>query len=224
MFRSASERSQPLPLEFVHGCTAYANRVELARSEPTLSPSRENIVSVKIRKNDDLLGLVHVKVVDSLGEVLGEMNSADALRLAQEQGLDLVEVNPKAKPPVCKILDLGKFTDPVKVAQRRARRRTGTPVVFLVRSAFRITGRPGRYLVGDIATGNAVRAGMVAHIPGGPELLHAIPIRAVEFADHLAEKMSELGLQVVGRTPEEVAALEALEGAQLIEVTEPRDE
>jgi hypothetical protein len=178
---------------------------------------------VKIRKDDDLLGLVHVKVIDSSGEVLGEMNSADALRLAQEQGLDLVEVNPKAKPPVCKILDLGVFTDSATAAQRRARRRTGEPVVFLVRSAFGISGRPGRFLVGDIATGNAVRAGMVAHIPGDAELLHAIPIRAVEFVDHVTEKMSELGLQVVGRTPEEVAAVDALEGAQLIEVTEPRD-
>jgi hypothetical protein len=94
-----------------------ALRTQTVSSLPNPS-TRYLLASVKIGKNDDLLGLVLVMVIDSLGEVLGEMNSADALRLAQEQGLDLVEVNPKAKPPVCKILDLGEFMDPVKVAQR----------------------------------------------------------------------------------------------------------
>jgi hypothetical protein len=217
-------RGAPLPINAsAPRAVLDANGGELARCEPTSPPSRENIVSMKIRKNEDLLGLVHVKVIDSSGETLGEMNSADALRLAQSQGLDLVEVNSKATPPICKILDLGEFTGPAKAAQRRAHRQTEESMVFLVRSAFGISGRPGRFLVGDIATGDAVRAGMVAHIPGGPELLHAIPIHAVEFVDHVAEKVSELGLQVVGRTPEEVAAVDALEGAQLIEVTKPSD-
>jgi hypothetical protein len=39
------------------------------------------------------------------------------------------------------------------------------------------------------------------------------------FADHVAEKMSELALHIVGETPEQAAAVDALEGAQLIEVT-----
>ena len=44
------------------------------------------------------------------GEQLGIMSSRDALNLAREQNLDLIRIAPNAKPPVCKIMDFGKFT------------------------------------------------------------------------------------------------------------------
>jgi translation initiation factor IF-3 len=50
-----------------------------------------------------------VRVVAEDGSNLGVLSTEQALRRAQEAGLDLVEVNPKAVPPVCKILDFGKF-------------------------------------------------------------------------------------------------------------------
>lgn len=50
-----------------------------------------------------------VRVIDAEGEQAGIMQTRDALRLAEESGLDLVEVAPMAKPPVCRILDHGKF-------------------------------------------------------------------------------------------------------------------
>lgn len=50
-----------------------------------------------------------VRLVGTDGEQLGVVNTKDALRQADEAGLDLVEVAPQAKPPVCKILDYGKF-------------------------------------------------------------------------------------------------------------------
>jgi translation initiation factor IF-3 len=50
-----------------------------------------------------------VRLVDSAGEQLGVMSSADALSRAEDAGLDLVEVSPNAKPPVCRIMDHGKF-------------------------------------------------------------------------------------------------------------------
>jgi hypothetical protein len=174
---------------------------------------------VKIRKNDDLLGLAGVDVIGSTGEKLGVMTPADALRLAREQGLDLVEVNPKAKPPICKILDLARFTYE-KAKEAALRRRDPAPMVFLVRSKLIVQGRPGAFLVGDLVTGDAIRAGMLAHLPGGPDVVHAIPIRSVEFVDHVSDKTSELGLHVVGDSREQVRALDTLEGAQLIEITE----
>jgi hypothetical protein len=174
---------------------------------------------MKIRKNEDLLGLAEIDVIGSSGEKLGVMAPADALRLARKQGLDLVEVNPKARPLVCKILDLARFKyDEAKKAVLA--RRGPAPVVFLVRSKLHVTGRPGAFLVGDIVTGDAIRVGMVAHVPGAPDVFCAIPIRAVEFVDHVAEKMSELALHVVGETPEQEAAVDALGGAQLVEITE----
>lgn len=50
-----------------------------------------------------------VFVVDEKGEKLGEMSSREALEIAQEKELDLVEVSPNTKPPVCKITDHGKL-------------------------------------------------------------------------------------------------------------------
>lgn len=49
-----------------------------------------------------------VKVIDADGTMLGIMDTRDAIERAQEQALDLVEVNAKVDPPVCKILDYGK--------------------------------------------------------------------------------------------------------------------
>jgi translation initiation factor IF-3 len=48
-------------------------------------------------------------VIDDEGEQLGIMSSEEALAKAMEAGLDLVEVSPNAKPPVCRIMDFGKF-------------------------------------------------------------------------------------------------------------------
>lgn len=50
-----------------------------------------------------------LRVVSDSGEQLGIMSSANALKLAEEKGLDLVKIAPKANPPVCKIIDYGKF-------------------------------------------------------------------------------------------------------------------
>ena len=50
-----------------------------------------------------------VRVVSESGEQLGIMSARDAMKLAQEAELDLVKIAPTAKPPVCKIIDYGKF-------------------------------------------------------------------------------------------------------------------
>ena len=50
-----------------------------------------------------------VRLIGVNGEQLGIMSSKDALKLAREAELDLVKVAPQAKPPVCKIIDYGKF-------------------------------------------------------------------------------------------------------------------
>jgi translation initiation factor IF-3 len=64
-----------------------------------------------------------VRVIDADGSMLGVLATHEALRMAQEKGLDLVEVNPKADPPVCKILDYGKFKYEEKKKTAEARRK-----------------------------------------------------------------------------------------------------
>ncbi len=48
-------------------------------------------------------------MIDDEGGQLGILDTRDALRMAEEQGLDLVEVSPQAEPPVCRIMDYGKY-------------------------------------------------------------------------------------------------------------------
>jgi translation initiation factor IF-3 len=64
-----------------------------------------------------------VRVIGADGGMLGVLQTHEALRMAQEQGLDLVEVDPKTDPPVCKILDFGKYKYEEKKKQAQARRK-----------------------------------------------------------------------------------------------------
>src|ERR1700678_3247624 len=64
-----------------------------------------------------------VRVIGDDGEMLGVMTTQEALRRAQERGLDLVEGNPKAEPPGCKIHDFGKFKYDEKKKAREAKRK-----------------------------------------------------------------------------------------------------
>jgi len=57
---------------------------------------------------NDRIRISPIRVVSSDGEMLGEMDTDEALRVAQDQGLDLVEVSPDARPPVCRIMNYGK--------------------------------------------------------------------------------------------------------------------
>ncbi len=50
-----------------------------------------------------------IQVISSSGENLGVLNTNQAISMAKEEGLDLIEIAPKAKPPVCKIMDMGKY-------------------------------------------------------------------------------------------------------------------
>jgi translation initiation factor IF-3 len=63
-----------------------------------------------------------VLVVDETGRRLGEFMSADAVQLARDRGLDLVEVAPGASPPVCKVADYGKMRYERSKKQAAARR------------------------------------------------------------------------------------------------------
>jgi len=64
-----------------------------------------------------------IRVVSVEGEQLGIMSVKDALRLAQEKELDLVEVAPNAKPPVCRIMDYGKYRYEQSKREREARKK-----------------------------------------------------------------------------------------------------
>lgn len=62
-------------------------------------------------------------MIDSNGQQLGIMQIREGIRLAAEQGLDLVEVAPQAKPPVCRIMDYGKYKYEQSKRERDARKK-----------------------------------------------------------------------------------------------------
>ena len=69
---------------------------------------------------------VIVDGVDGKAEQLGVMSSRDALKLANERHLDLVEIAPTAKPPVCKIMDYGKYRYEQQKREKEARKKQKT--------------------------------------------------------------------------------------------------
>ena len=83
--------------------------------------------------NEDIRGTPRVLLIDAEGEKQGEMPISAALDAAREAGLDLVEVAPNSNPPVCKILDFGKFAFEQAKREREARKRQKTIEVKTLR-------------------------------------------------------------------------------------------
>ena len=75
-----------------------------------------------MRINDEIR-IREVRVTDENGESLGIMQTKDALKLAEDRHLDLVEVAPKARPPVCKIMDFGKYRYEQQKRDKEARKK-----------------------------------------------------------------------------------------------------
>lgn len=67
-----------------------------------------SIISDKVRVNEKIRGR-ELRIISETGEQLGIMSAAEALEIAVQKELDLVEISPNAAPPVCKIMDYGKY-------------------------------------------------------------------------------------------------------------------
>jgi translation initiation factor IF-3 len=75
------------------------------------------------RKNQEIR-VPRVRVIGSDGEMLGVLSRDEALTLAEEEALDLVEIQPNADPPVCKIMDFGKFKFELQKKANEAKKKT----------------------------------------------------------------------------------------------------
>jgi translation initiation factor IF-3 len=74
-----------------------------------------------------------VRVIGENGEQLGVMSTRDALKLAEEAGVDLVKIAPTAKPPVCKIVDYGKFKYEQTRKEKEAKKKQKTVEIKEIR-------------------------------------------------------------------------------------------
>ena len=70
-----------------------------------------------------------VRVINDDGEQLGVLATSEALAMAEDRNLDLVEISPKARPPVCKIMDYGKYMYQLNKRAKEAKKRQHVTVV-----------------------------------------------------------------------------------------------
>ncbi|AFZ15022.1 bacterial translation initiation factor 3 (bIF-3) [Crinalium epipsammum PCC 9333] len=79
-----------------------------------------------------------IRVIDTAGEQLGILTPQEALRLAEEKDLDLVLVSDKADPPVCRIMDYGKYKFELEKKAREAKKKQHTADVKEVKMRYKI--------------------------------------------------------------------------------------
>lgn len=153
-----------------------------------------------------------VLVIGASGEKLGVVDTDSALAMAEEEGLDLVEVSPHVSPPVCKILDYGKLKYQEQKKASEARKRQKTVDVKEIKM------RPNI----DKHDYDVKMRSVIKFIGEGDKVKVTMRFRGREMAHQ------ELGMQVLTRVRDEVdeiAKVEAspkLEGRQMTMVLAPR--
>ena len=147
-------------------------------------------ISEKVRINEKIRGK-EFRIISSTGEQLGVMTSNEALALAVEQGFDLVEIAPSAKPPVCKIMDYGKFKYEQTRKVKEAKKNQKQVIVKEVKLTARIDSHDLETKMGKVekflAKENKVKVTLVLF---GRERMHAnLGISTLEM---VAEKFQEI--------------------------------
>ena len=132
-----------------------------------------------------------VRVVSESGEQLGIMSAREAMKLAQEAELDLVKIAPTAKPPVCKIIDYGKYRYEQARKEKEAKKKQKTIEVKEVRLSPNIDSNDLNTKIASarkfIEKGNKVKASIRFK---GREITH--PELARDVLDRFCEKVSDV--------------------------------
>jgi len=154
-------------------------------------------ISRDLRINQ-MIRVFELRIVDEDGSQLGVMRTADALRLAQERGLDLVEVAPLASPPVARLLDFGQYkyelTKREKEAKRKQRSITFKEVRLKPKIGIGDFDTKVRRAIEFLEDGDRVKIAVQFR---GRELTH--PQIGRDLLDKFADKIKEHG--VVERAP-----------------------
>jgi translation initiation factor IF-3 len=138
-----------------------------------------------------------VRLVGPAGEQVGIVKIEDALRLAIEADLDLVEVAPTSKPPVCKIMDFGKFKYEAALKDRESRRNQSHTVIKEMKLRPKIDSHDYETKKGHV----------MRFLLGGDKVKITIMFRGRE------QSRPELGIKLLGRLAEDVAEIGFVEAA-----------
>ncbi len=153
-----------------------------------------------------------MRLVGDDGEQLGILSLEKALELASERGMDLVEVAPQAKPPVCKLMDYGKFLFQKNKAQQAARKKQKQIQVKEIK--FRPTTEEGDY--------KTKLRRLTEFLEEGDKIKITMRFRGREMAHQ------EIGLALLERVRDEllelgqVEQMPKMEGRQMVMVMAPK--
>lgn len=170
-----------------------------------IATDKKHRINGEIRANE-------IRLIGIDGEQLGIVKVAEALAMAEENEVDLVEIAPTAKPPVCRLMDYGKFRYQEQKRQQEARAKQ--KVVQLKEVKFRPATDDGDY---NVKLRNVRR-----FIEEGDKVKVSLRFRGREMAHQ------ELGMRVLERVRddvEEICQVESfprLEGRQMVMVLAPR--
>ncbi len=175
--------------------------------------SEETVIAVK-RKNrlNDEITATEVRVIDQEGEQAGVLSLEQAIEAAVAVGLDLVEIQPNAEPPVCRIMDFGKFVFDAKKQQQAAKKKQKQVHVKEVK--FRPGTGEGDY---QVKLRNLIR-----FLTDGDKTKVTMRFRGREHAHR------ELGLEVLKRIESDLAEYgqveqhAQMEGRQMVMVLAPK--
>jgi len=185
-----------------HGRNAFRDRLH----------KEQNIVqSKRVRRNDEIT-TSEVRVIGAGGDQVGVMSIGAALELAREAGMDLVEVAPNSEPPVCRVMDYGKFVFEQSKKAQTARRKQKQ--IHVKEIKFRPGTEEGDY---QIKLRNLIR-----FLTSGDKTKVTLRFRGREMAH------KELGAQLLQRVQKDlqeygvVEQFPLLEGRQMIMVIAPK--
>ncbi len=74
-------------------------------------------------RSNERIRALEVQVISSEGKNLGTLSTKEALEIARKEGLDLIEISPNANPPVCKIIDIGKYRYDLQKKANKAKKK-----------------------------------------------------------------------------------------------------
>jgi translation initiation factor IF-3 len=160
---------------------------------------------------NDRIRAPEIRLIGADGENVGVVTPARAMQLAEEAGLDLVEISPNATPPVCKIMDFGKFKYETQKKEAEARKKQ--KIIEIKEVKFRPNTDTHDY---EVKMRNVVR-----FLEGGDKVKVTLRFRGREMAhqdlgrnllERVAEDVKELG---------KVEAMPRVEGRQMVMMIGP---
>ncbi|HPD92605.1 MAG: translation initiation factor IF-3 [Rhodobacter sp.] len=179
----------------------------MARRPHNAPPSRDTGPRV-----NDRIRAPEIRLIGAEGENVGVVSPARALQMAEEAGLDLVEISPNATPPVCKIMDFGKFK--YEQQKREAEARKKQKIIEIKEIKF----RPGT----DTHDYDVKMRNVLKFLEDGDKVKITLRFRGREMAHQ------DLGAELLRRVAEDVAEvgkvenMPKMEGRQMVMMIGPR--